>query len=121
MFHDEHLERLTEGQGMVKDLTAAEMKALTIRKSADHVQTLAELLAQVKGQVPLVIELKSHWDGDERLAARALDGAEGLSRALLPHVLRPGRDRGGAPHVARHDPRHRGRARPSIPITTRCP
>ena len=73
VFHDEHLERLTEGRGMVKDMTAAEMKSLTIRRSTDHVQTLAELLAQVKGQVPLIIEIKSHWDGDERLAARALD------------------------------------------------
>jgi glycerophosphoryl diester phosphodiesterase len=73
VFHDEHLERLTEGQGMVKDLTAAEMKRQVIRRSADHVQTLAELLQQVKGQVPLVIEIKSHWDGDERLAARALE------------------------------------------------
>ena len=77
VFHDEHLERLTEGRGMVKDLTAAEMKALTIRRSTDHVQTLAELLAQVKGQVPLIIEIKSHWDGDERLAARALDVLRG--------------------------------------------
>ena len=72
VFHDEHLERLTEGHGMVKDLTAAEVKQLVIRNSTDKVQTLAELLAQVKGQVPLVIELKSHWDGDERLAERAI-------------------------------------------------
>ncbi len=72
VFHDEHLDRLTEASGMVKDLTTAQMKALTIRHSTDHVQTLAELLAQVQGQVPLIIEIKSHWDGDERLAARAL-------------------------------------------------
>lgn len=77
VFHDEHLERLTEGRGMVKDMTVAGMKALTIRRSKNHVQTLAELLAQVKGQVPLIIELKSHWDGDERLAARALDVLRG--------------------------------------------
>lgn len=84
VFHDEHLERLTEGSGMVKDLTAAEMRALTIRNSKDHVQTLAELLAQVKGQVPLIIELKSHWDGDERLAARALQILSGYEG---PHAV----------------------------------
>jgi len=72
VFHDEHLERLTEGHGMVKDLTTAEMKRLVIRNSTDKVQTLAELLSQVDGRVPLVIELKSHWDGDERLAERAV-------------------------------------------------
>jgi glycerophosphoryl diester phosphodiesterase len=84
VFHDEHLDRLTEGSGMVKDLTAAEMRALTIRNSKDHVQTLAELLAQVKGQVPLIIELKSHWDGDERLAARALQILSGYEG---PHAV----------------------------------
>ena len=79
VFHDEHLERLTEGHGMVKDLTVAEMKQLVVRNSTDKVQTLAELLAQVKGQVPLVIELKSHWDGDERLAQRAVEILKGYS------------------------------------------
>lgn len=73
VFHDEHLGRLTEASGMVKDQTAAQMKALTIRHTRDHVQTLAELLDQVKGQVPLIIEIKSHWDGDERLAARVIE------------------------------------------------
>jgi glycerophosphoryl diester phosphodiesterase len=72
VFHDEHLDRLTEGRGMVKELTAAGMKQQVIRRSGDRVQTLAELLAQVNGVVPLVIELKSHWDGDTRLADRAV-------------------------------------------------
>lgn len=72
VFHDEHLERLTEGHGMVKDLTTTELKELVIRNSTDKVQTLSDLLAQVQGHVPLVIELKSHWDGDERLAERAV-------------------------------------------------
>lgn len=73
VFHDDHLDRITEGHGLVKNHSAAAIKALPIRNSADHVQTLGELLAQVKGQVPLVIELKSHWDGDERLAVHAVN------------------------------------------------
>lgn len=77
VFHDEHLGRLTGASGMVKDQTAAQVKALDIRHSRDHVQTLAELLDQVEGQVPLVIELKSHWDGDQRLAARAIEVLKG--------------------------------------------
>jgi glycerophosphoryl diester phosphodiesterase len=35
-------------------------------------QTLGELLDQVDGRAPLAIELKSHWDSDVKLAARAL-------------------------------------------------
>ena len=84
VFHDDHVERLTEGRGMVKDHTAAEMKQLTMRNSTDKVQTLAELLTQVNGQVPLVIELKSLWDGDARLAQRAIEDLKSYSG---PHCL----------------------------------
>lgn len=77
VFHDEQLDRLTGEQGLVKDLTAAEMAQLTLCGGSDRVQGFAALLAQVNGKVPLVIELKSHWDGDERLAARALNVLEG--------------------------------------------
>ena len=84
VFHDDHVERLTEGRGMVKDHTAAEMKHLTMRNSTDKVQTLAELLTQVNGQVPLVIELKSLWDGDARLAQRAIEELKSYSG---PHCL----------------------------------
>jgi glycerophosphoryl diester phosphodiesterase len=52
------------------------MKLQTIHDSSDRVQTLSEMLQQVDGKVPLVIELKSHWDGDERLAERALQVLE---------------------------------------------
>jgi glycerophosphoryl diester phosphodiesterase len=84
VFHDDHVERLAEGRGMVKDHTAAEMKQLTMRNSTDKVQTLAELLTQVNGQVPLVIELKSLWDGDARLAQRAIEELKSYSG---PHCL----------------------------------
>jgi glycerophosphoryl diester phosphodiesterase len=73
VFHDHDLERLTLGHGHVKDKTLADMKAQTLRHTSDRVQSLAELLQQVAGRVPLVIELKSDWDGDERLALRTLD------------------------------------------------
>ena len=73
VFHDAKLERVTEGTGFVNKLTAQQMQALRIRNSSDHVQTLPELLQQVAGRVPLVIEIKSHWDGDMRLTLRALE------------------------------------------------
>jgi glycerophosphoryl diester phosphodiesterase len=50
-----------------------ELKRLSFKSGTDRIQTLGEMLAQVEGRVPLVIELKSLWDGDERLAARALE------------------------------------------------
>jgi glycerophosphoryl diester phosphodiesterase len=39
-------------------------------------QTLGDLLDQVHGQVPLVVEIKSLWNDDPRLTLRAIDIAE---------------------------------------------
>ena len=72
VFHDDTLDRVAEGIGWIKDKSAAEVCATKLKDSVDCPQTLAEMLALVDGRVPLVIELKSHWDGDERLAQRAL-------------------------------------------------
>lgn len=84
VFHDETLERLTDGEGWVKNLTASAMQKLTIRGTHDRVQTLGELLDQVDGRVPLLIELKSHWDGNIALVKRALETLRNYSG---PHAL----------------------------------
>ena len=58
ILHDNDLKRLTGSEGFVWQRTAAEMQALSIGGTGDHVPTLAEMLALVAGRVPLVIELK---------------------------------------------------------------
>ncbi len=72
VFHDDTLHRLTEAEGLVRERNVKELKSLAYRFGKDRMQTLAEMLEQVDGKVPLIIELKSHWDGDEALALRAL-------------------------------------------------
>lgn len=72
VFHDHHLDRLTHGHGNVMHVTVAELKALKMRVGEARPQTLAELLEQVAGRVPLVIELKSLFQRDRRIAARAV-------------------------------------------------
>ena len=72
VFHDDTLDRLTGEKGLVMARTAEELRRVVIRNSSDRMQTLDELLDQVSGKVPLLIELKSHWNGDVNLAARAL-------------------------------------------------
>ncbi|HLF21481.1 MAG TPA: glycerophosphodiester phosphodiesterase family protein [Aestuariivirga sp.] len=72
VFHDETLDRVTGDQGPLMERNTAELKRVPFRAGHDRIQTLAELLEQVDGKVPLVIELKSHWDGGDALAARAL-------------------------------------------------
>jgi glycerophosphoryl diester phosphodiesterase len=84
VFHDESLERLTASEGWVKNLSAAEMRKLKLHGADDHVPSLVELLEQVNGKVALLIELKSHWDGSDKLALRALDALQSYHG---PHCL----------------------------------
>ena len=67
VFHDDTLDRLTEATGPVGARTLAELRAIRLRDSDAGIPTLEELLDLVDGRVPLVIELKSRWDGDRRL------------------------------------------------------
>jgi glycerophosphoryl diester phosphodiesterase len=73
VFHDDTLERLTEGSGRVDALLASALKRVTFRATSDHMITLAELCELVAGRVTLVIEVKSHFDGDRRLIRRAAE------------------------------------------------
>src|SRR5439155_6992976 len=69
--HDEALGRLTEGSARLDAMTAADLKQVPFRATADHMLTLGDLCDLVAGRVTLVIELKSRYDGDMRLVARA--------------------------------------------------
>lgn len=69
--HDDALGRLTEGTGRLADLPAAAIKKARFKATADRIMTLGELCEMAGGRVTLVIELKSHRDGDRRLVARA--------------------------------------------------
>jgi glycerophosphoryl diester phosphodiesterase len=68
--HDDALGRLTEGTGPLLGMTAAELKAVKFKDTSERMMSLADLCALVKGRVPLVIELKSHFDGDRKLVTR---------------------------------------------------
>ena len=103
--HDGVLGRLTEGSGKLAEKTAAELKAVTFKNTPERMMTLGDLCALVAGRVPLVIEVKSHFDGDRRLVKRmaevlaAYDGpAVGMSfdpdQVMALRELIPSRARG---------------------------
>lgn len=71
VFHDVTLDRLTQGQGRVDTHTAAALKALAFKASAERMLTLPELFALVAGRVPLIVEIKSEFDGKLDLTRRA--------------------------------------------------
>jgi glycerophosphoryl diester phosphodiesterase len=71
--HDDDLGRLTEGSGALKDKTAAQLKQVVFKDTAERMMSLGDLCALVRGQVPLVLEVKSHFSGDRKLVARMAD------------------------------------------------
>jgi glycerophosphoryl diester phosphodiesterase len=102
--NDDALGRLTDGAGALLKLTAAELKAVPFKDTPERMMTLGDLCALTSGRVPLVIEVKSHFDGDRKLVKRMADvlasyrgPAVGMSfdpdqvmalRELMPQLLR---------------------------------
>src|SRR5512140_1144440 len=103
--HDDELGRLTRGSGALLEKTAAELKAIAFKDTPEKMMSLGDLCSLVAGRVPLVIEVKSHFDGDRKLVARmaevlaSYDGpAAGMSfdpdQVVALRELLPSRPRG---------------------------
>ena len=58
VFHDDTLDRLTHVKGPVSAQPAAVLMRIPLMGLRDAIPTLAQMLAQVAGRVPLLIELK---------------------------------------------------------------
>jgi glycerophosphoryl diester phosphodiesterase len=81
--HDDELGRLTDGAGALRDMTSSQLKAVTFKDTPERMMSLGDLCDLVAGRAPLVIEVKSHFDGDRNLASRM---AEVLSSYRGPAV-----------------------------------
>jgi glycerophosphoryl diester phosphodiesterase len=103
--HDDALGRLTEGSGALLGKTSAELKQVVFKDTPEKMMSLGDLCALVAGRTPLLIEVKSHFDGDRRLVARmaevlaSYDGpAVGMSfdpeQVMALRELLPSRPRG---------------------------
>jgi glycerophosphoryl diester phosphodiesterase len=71
--HDDVLGRLTEGEGRLDRMTAAELQRVPFRGSTEHMMTLGELCDLVGGRVAMLVEIKSRFDGNGSLPARVAD------------------------------------------------
>lgn len=83
VFHDFDLERLTVATGRTDAQTAAQLRMLAFKAGHDRMDTLPALFDQVKGRVPLVVEIKSRFDGDGRIATRLAALAAAYSGPLV--------------------------------------
>jgi glycerophosphoryl diester phosphodiesterase len=87
--HDDVLGRLTEGDGRLAQLTAAELKRVPFRGSAERMLTLGELCDLVAGRAAMLPELKSRFDGDDRLPARTAAVLAGYRGPVGPMSFDP--------------------------------
>lgn len=85
VFHDDRLERLTEGHGRLCDHGAEALKALRLAGGSEHLPTLDETLAVIAGRTLVVVELKVLGGEEGPLEARVaatLDAYAGPAAVL---------------------------------------
>jgi glycerophosphoryl diester phosphodiesterase len=85
VFHDAHLSRMTNGSGLVRNKTLAELRTLRLSLpgglSEEKIPTLSEVAALVHGKLLLNVEIKSNGGGRSRLERKILS-------VLAEHDLR---------------------------------
>jgi len=70
VFHDSTVERLTASRGSIAKKTVAGLALLALKGTDDRIATFPAFVATIAGRVPLIVEIKSRYDGDWRLAER---------------------------------------------------
>ncbi|MCB1389243.1 MAG: phosphodiesterase [Rhodobacteraceae bacterium] len=108
VFHDHDLDRLTYETGPVAARSAAELQRIRVRSSPEPIPTLRQVLAEVAGRVPLLIEIKDQsgvfgpTNGVlEAAAATALQGYEGPVAVMSFNPSAVGHMARLAPQIAR--------------------
>jgi glycerophosphoryl diester phosphodiesterase len=82
VFHDEELSRLTGEAGLVRERTAEGLAAIPLKAGGGTIPRLSEVLARVKGRVPLLIEVK---DQDGQMGPRVGELEQAVAIDLAPY------------------------------------
>lgn len=106
VFHDFELDRLTGEKGLVTERKLSELTGIAIAgaKDGDRIPSLVQFLNAIDGRVPLVIEVKSKFNGDMRLTRRVIEILRGYSgpfvvKSFDPDIVTTLRKE--APHITR--------------------
>lgn len=81
VFHDFDLKRMCGVEGLVKEMTYAELQAYQLLDTEEKIPLLSQILDLVAGQVPLIIEIKSEDRDASRvcqLLLQLLENYDGL-------------------------------------------
>ena len=87
VFHDGELDRLTSENGPLSARTSGELGRINLSGGADTIPTLPQLLTQVGGKVPLLIEIKSPRQTSTRVGALCLAVKRALEGYIGPHAI----------------------------------
>jgi glycerophosphoryl diester phosphodiesterase len=104
VFHDHTLERLTGETGTVGARSLAQLAALELTGGGEKIPSLAQFLQTVSGRTPLVVEIKSRFDGDPAAARRTLATLESYDGPVCVKSFDPDTVallRAEAPHLPR--------------------
>jgi glycerophosphoryl diester phosphodiesterase len=69
VFHDDDLFRMTGTKGLLEEKKSEELDALRLMNSGEKIPLLSDVLTLVRGQVPLLVELKSTIRKEESVKA----------------------------------------------------
>jgi len=92
VFHDATLDRLTRRNGRVDAFSTQELCRFFYKDCDQRIVSLAEFLVHIDGRTPVIVEIKSHYDGDMRLADRAMAAVANYRgpiclKSFDPHIL----------------------------------
>ncbi len=69
VFHDDTLERLTDQTGPLGERPFSEITRIQLKGSQENIPSFAEFLETVAGRTPIIVELKSAWNGETAFAS----------------------------------------------------
>ena len=72
VFHDETLDRLTDQTGLFRSKTSSALSQIELLKSGDQIPTFDAFLQEINGQVPIICEIKSNFDGNPSLTDKTI-------------------------------------------------
>lgn len=87
VFHDATLDRLTAESGALAERSAEELGKIVLSGGSDAIPTLRQVLDQIGGRVPLLIEIKSGRKSHARTSAICLAVRRVLEGYTGPHAI----------------------------------
>ncbi|SNR32351.1 glycerophosphodiester phosphodiesterase [Halorubrum vacuolatum] len=88
VFHDDELDRVTDGEGRIDETSLGTLKRLTVADSREPIPTFDELLAAVPDGVLLNVELKEDGIGEEVVNACRAHGTDALYSSFYDDAIR---------------------------------